>query len=247
MEQADMPAAGGNRAAAIRGCWDALRFPAWVSGVVMLGVGSLAHDLGFPFWAAVLSTPLIWAGPAQFVLFGSLASGAGLVAVAVAVSLTSMRLLPMGLSLLPLMEQPRRNLAMRLLLAHYTVVVTWTEGQRRLPALAPERRAPYYLGFANTAVLLATLLTALGFVMSAAVPPVLAAALLFLTPLFFSLSLLAGTRSTADGLAVGLGVLLMPVATPLVGPDLDLLAVGLLGGSLAYLARRAGQSRGAGR
>lgn len=227
-----------NRAAALQGMRDALLLPAWVIGLAMLGVGSLAHDLGFPFWATLLATPLIWAAPAQFVLFGGIAGGAALASVALAVSLTSMRMLPMGMSILPLMNAERRGLGMRLLLAHYTVVITWSEGQRRLPKMDPELRVPYYLGFANAAVLLATGLTALGYVMSAAVSPLMAAGLLFLTPMFFFLSLIAGTRTAADAVALGLGILLMPVAGPLVGPDFDLLVVGLTGGTIAYIVHR---------
>jgi predicted branched-subunit amino acid permease len=224
--------------AALEGMRDAIVLPAWVIGLAMLGVGSLAHDLGFPFWATLLATPLIWAGPAQFVLFGGIAGGGALASVALAVSLTSMRMLPMGMSLLPLMDAGKRSLPMRLLLAHYIVVMIWTEGQRRLPALDPDIRVPYYLGFANASVLLATLLTALGFFMSASVSPMMAAGLLFLTPMFFFLSLLAGVRTAADGVALGLGILLMPLALPLVGPDFDLPVVGLVGGTLAYLVHR---------
>ena len=39
----------------------------------LIGVGSLAQDVGFPLMVAVLSTLLMWAGPAQVILFGGIA------------------------------------------------------------------------------------------------------------------------------------------------------------------------------
>ncbi len=58
----------------------ALALPAWIVGFSLLGVGSLARDAGHPIGAAVLSTILIWAAPAQLILYGTLASGGLLVA-----------------------------------------------------------------------------------------------------------------------------------------------------------------------
>src|SRR5215218_3288666 len=58
-----------DRAVFWRGARDALALTAWVLGFSLLGVGSLARDAGFPAGAAVLSTMLMWAGPAQAVLF----------------------------------------------------------------------------------------------------------------------------------------------------------------------------------
>src|SRR5215210_3021921 len=49
----------------LRGARDAFSFPAWVVGFSLLGVGSMVRDVGHPVGAAMLSTLLIWAGPAQ--------------------------------------------------------------------------------------------------------------------------------------------------------------------------------------
>jgi predicted branched-subunit amino acid permease len=222
----------------LQGARAALLLPAWVVGFSLMGVGALAYDIGAPFWMAVLSTPLIWAGPAQFVLFGSLAAGGALVSIGLAVSLTSMRLLPMGITLLALMRREGQGLGLRLLLAHYTVVTTWVEGMRVLPRLPPRDRAPWFLGFANACVAVTTAMTGLGYVLSASLPLYLAAGLLFLTPLFFSLTLMAGARTLADVAALVLGAATAPVLAVAVGPDLDLLAAGLLGGGVAYLLHR---------
>jgi len=48
---------------ALAGMRDALSLPAWVVGFGLVGIGSLARDVGYPVEVAVLSTMLVWAGP----------------------------------------------------------------------------------------------------------------------------------------------------------------------------------------
>src|SRR5215813_2952206 len=78
--------------------------------VVLIGsyvsIGALAHDFHFPLLWMVLSTILIWAAPAQVILISALGSGAAAAEVALAVALSSARLLPMVVALLPLLKAP---------------------------------------------------------------------------------------------------------------------------------------------
>jgi predicted branched-subunit amino acid permease len=69
------------------------------------------------------------------------------------------------------------------------------------------------------------------------VPALVTAALLFMTPLYFILSLIATSRSPMDLAAVAIGCGLSPVLY-LVMPGFDLLATGLIGGTLAYVLGR---------
>ena len=55
----------------------------------------------------VASTLLVWAGPAQVILISALGAGATSVETALAVGLSSVRLLPMVISLLPLIKDAR--------------------------------------------------------------------------------------------------------------------------------------------
>src|SRR5207302_11036800 len=71
-----------------------------------LGSGALAHDFGFPVSWALLSTILVWAGPAQVILISMLGAGASLIEGAVAVGVSSVRLLPMVVALLPMIQRP---------------------------------------------------------------------------------------------------------------------------------------------
>jgi predicted branched-subunit amino acid permease len=225
-----LPQARGYR----RGLRDALALPAWVVGFSLLGVGSLARDAGFPAGAAVLSTLLIWAGPAQAILFASVAAGMNLPAIALAISLSSIRFLPMTMAILPMLRRPGQGAATQLAAAHLVAVTTWVEGLRRLPGIAPEERVSYFFGLASGCIGLSLVTTYLGHVLAGTLPLPLAAGLLFLTPVFFSVSLVAGARVPADWAAIALGLVLAPVFHALLGKDLDLLAAGLVGGTAAY-------------
>jgi predicted branched-subunit amino acid permease len=219
-----------------RGTRDALALPAWVVGCSMIGIGSLARDAGFPAGAAVLSTLLIWASPAQAIFFVSLAAGTSLPAIALAICLSSIRFLPMTLAILPLIRGPGQRPVTLVAGAHLVAITTWIESLRRLPSMPIPERLPYFFGFALACIGVSAAATYLGYFLSGALPVALTAALLFLPPVFFSVSLVAGARSLGDWAAVLLGFALTPTFNVLLGRDFDLLAAGLLGGTAAYLA-----------
>src|SRR3954463_9097565 len=50
-----------------------------------VGIGALAHDYGFSLAWVMLSTMLVWAGPAQVIMITALGTGAPLLEVALAV------------------------------------------------------------------------------------------------------------------------------------------------------------------
>ena len=239
------PARSDTFRAVMRGARDALSLPAPMVAAGLLSIGPLAHAVGYPFAAAVASTLFVWAGPAQVLFFGGIAAGLSPLGIALAVGLSSVRFLPMVISMLPLLRRPGQSLPELLWLSHFTTVTTWSEGLRRLPALEPQDRVPYYLGFGHACVLLSAFATGVGYVMTGHSPPPVAAALLFLSPLFFTVSIAAGARGLADAAAISLGFLLQPIAQRLIGPELDLLFVGLFGGTAAFLLDRAMRRRSA--
>jgi hypothetical protein len=118
------------------GVRQAAGLPSLVLMASLIGVGGLTRDIGYPIWAGVLSTLLLWAGPAQVLLFGSLAAGASLPAIAIAVSLSSIRFFPMVVSILPLLRGPGVGTGRLLFGAHFVAVTAWTEGRRLLPGRA---------------------------------------------------------------------------------------------------------------
>lgn len=217
-----------------RGGFDAFSFPAWMIALSVFGIGSLARDVGHPFLAAMLSTFLVWAGPGQVIFYGGIAANVPLPTIAIAVCLSSMRFLPMTMSLLPLLRGPSTTRFTELVAAHYISITVWTESLRRLPHMPRNERVPYYFGFANVCIIISSLSTGVGYLLVGAVPGPLAAGLLAVTPIFFTISLTAGARIPADWIALGLGIALEPVALAVLGPGFDLMGVGLVGGTIAF-------------
>jgi predicted branched-subunit amino acid permease len=225
------------------GVRNALMLPAWVVAIALVGVGSLARDVGYPVEVAIFSTLLVWAGPAQVVFFGSIAAGAAWPAIALAISFSSLRFLPMTVSILPLLRKPGQGLLMQALLAHFVSLSVWVEGLRRLPHLSQHMRVPYYLGFATTCISLSAAATGAGYYLVDAVPPAVAAGLLFMSPIFFIVSLIAGVRGTPDIIALILGFMLAPLAAVLIPGGFDLIAAGLIGGTTAFIFERRSKAR----
>ncbi len=226
-----------------RGARDALSLPAWVLGFSILGIGSLARDAGFPAGAAVLSTLVMWAGPAQAIFFASVAAGTSLPAIGLAICLSSIRFLPMTLAILPLMRRPGHGLGAQIAAAHLVAVTTWVEGLRRMPAMPAPERLPYFFGFALACFVVCTAATYIGYFLLGALPLPLAAGLLFLTPVFFTVSLVAGAQSVGDWAAMLFGAVLTPIFASLLGKDFDLLAAGLIGGTAGYAVGKVRRSR----
>ena len=198
-----------------------------------VGIAALAHDFGFSLWWVVASTVLVWAGPAQVILISALAVGATPVETALAVGLSSARLLPMVISLLPLIKTPQTRGRELVLPAHLTAISMWIESLRLLPSYPRAMRIPFANGLGVGFMLAAHAGTVLGFYLAAALPPILTAGLLFLTPMSFLISTTRNCRLVSDWLALAFGIVLGPVlAAWQVG--LDLLWTGIVAGTVAY-------------
>lgn len=208
--------------------------PAWIVGLSLVSVGGLAHDVGVGLWIAGLSTLIVWAGPGQLIYFASIASGAAPIAILAATTLAGVRFVPMVVSLLPRVRGERTGAAAQILASHFIAVTVWVEMMRRAPEAPRERRMAFFFGFSTGCIVIATALTMVGFELSRLLPPALAAALLFVSPIYFTCALMRGAREGMDWIALGLGLALAPVMNRWIGGGLDLLVTGLVGGALAY-------------
>jgi predicted branched-subunit amino acid permease len=202
-----------------------------------IGMGALAHDFGLSAWWLALSTLLVWAAPAQVILISGLGTGAALFELALAVSLSAIRLFPMVVALLPLLRGPGTKLRHLLLPTHFTSVSMWVESQRLLPGLPRERRMAFCNGLSVGYMGTAASFGFVGFYLAAGLPPLLAATLLFLTPMSFLISTTNNARMMVDRLALAIGLVLGPL---LAGShvELDLMWTGVGGGTLAYVLHR---------
>ena len=200
-----------------------------------IGIGALGHDFGFSLFWMLLSTVLIWAAPAQVILISALGTGTGTgpVEAAIAVALSGVRLLPMVVALLPMLRAQNTRTRELVLPAHFTAISMWVENLRLLPGVPREQRVAFCNGLSCGLVLSAALATAIGFLLAGNLPPLYAAALLFLTPLSFTLSLVRNSILLADRLAFAFGLVLAPTLAAL-NVGLDLLWSGVIGGTLAY-------------
>jgi predicted branched-subunit amino acid permease len=198
-----------------------------------VGIGALAHDYGFSVWWLALSSVIVWASPAQVIAVSALGSGSPLIEAAVAVSLSGVRLFPMVVALLPLVREPKPRVAPLLLPAHFTSVSMWVESLRLLPGIARAQRLAFFNGLSVGYMSTAVTFGFVGFYLAAGVPPLLAAALLFLTPISFLMSTVRNSRQLVDRLAFALGLVIGPVLA-YYSVGLDLLWTGVAGGLLAY-------------
>jgi predicted branched-subunit amino acid permease len=208
-----------------------------------VGYGALCHDLGFSLLWGIASTVLIWAGPAQVIVVTALGSGLPAGEAAVAVTLSGIRLLPMVAALLPVIRTPATRFWHLLLPAHLTAVSMWVESLRMAPQVPRERRVAFCNGLGIGMMVAALAATILGFVLAQRLPPLFAAAVLFLTPMAFTVSIARNSRELVDKLAFGLGLALTPIFA-LAKVDLALLVGGLLAGTLAYAVHRVARMRG---
>ena len=228
-----------HRAAAFRvGMRVGLSVPAAVLFATAIGFGAMARDGGFTFGHTMFVTVTMFAMPNQVMLLDQLARNETLLIAGIAVALTAMRLLPMTVTLAPLLDRPRRHLLQDLALSHFVSISTWLEGHRHLPGKPEGERVPFFLGVGLTVVTAMIVATMIGYTMAGSLPPLITLALLFTTPVYFFLSLLATARTRLDAYAIGAGTGLVPVMHYLM-PGYDLLATGIVGGTAAFLLARA--------
>jgi predicted branched-subunit amino acid permease len=203
-----------------------------------VGIAALAQDYGFSLAWLMASTVLVWAGPSQVIMISALGAGATLFETAVAVTLSCVRFLPMVVALLPLMKGPRTRTRDLLLPAHFTAASMWVESFRLLPGVPPERRVAYCNGLGVGFMSCGLIGCIIGYLLTASLPPLLTAALLFLTPMSFLVSTARNARSLTDRLALALGLIICPLLV-YAEIGLDLMWTGIIAGTAAYGVHRA--------
>jgi predicted branched-subunit amino acid permease len=196
-------------------------------------MGALAHDFGYSIVWFTTSTIIVWAAPAQLVLLSAYATGSALIEIAIGVTLTGVRLLPMVVALLPLVRPGVKRPRDYVLVTHFTSISMWVESLRLLPGVAPAFRVAFCNGLSVGFMASALSCGFIGFYLAAGLPLLLAAGLLFLTPISFLTSTARNCRQLIDILAFIFGIVLGPLlAWYQVG--LDLMWSGVIGGTLAY-------------
>lgn len=224
----------------LRGVRAAFSIPGLILSSAFIGFAGLAREAGLTVWEAMFMTGIVWALPAKVVLIGAILAGASLPAAAFAVTLSSIRLMPMVVALLPELRTEKTRTWVLLVLSHLVAVTSWVMAMDRLKTVPREMRTSWYLGLGSTLVIGNMLLVGVVFMIAGQLPPAASAALLMLTPIYFLTSLWGSARERAGHVAMAIGIVLGPVMHVLL-PAFDLLIAGVIGGGAAFafhLARK---------
>ena len=226
----------------LRGTRHVLSIPALILGFSFVGFAALAMQAGVTLPQAVFMTGIVWALPAKVVLVGAIIAGNGLPAVAFAVALSSVRLTPMVVSLVPELRTDGTRKWVLYLLSHFVAVTSWVIAMADVKNVPPRMRTAWYGGVGSSLVVLNMFVVAAVYLLAGSLPSSISAALFLLTPIYFLTSLWGSARERAGHVAMVLGLMLGPAFT-LLTPDFSLLATGIVGGSLAYGYHRLAKRR----
>lgn len=228
---------GGRRPAFWAGVRLALGVPAAVLGASYIGFGALVQQVGLDLWHGLASVVTAWALPGQVALVDLYGDGASIFAIGVAVALTNARLLPMALTLVPLMRSPGTPRWQYYLSAHFIAVTGWALAMRDCPSMPAVQRLPYFTGMVLVLWFASMLGMCLGYSLAGSVPYFITLGMVFLNPVYFMLVVAGDVRLPSRVMAAVLGTIAGPLLY-LVTPDWSLLVTGLGVGTLAYLLGR---------
>ncbi len=221
----------------IRGIGGFGTLPSIVLTSAFIGFGGLARDAGITLSQLIFMVPTIWALPSHLLVVAGIAADTSMFAVAIAVALASMRMLPMVMALVPEVRVPGTKRWHLLLVSNLVAITAWVNLLQRADDIPMRGRLPYFTGFGLTMVVVCTSAAALVHIMAAAFPPLVMALLTFLTPLYFATSIWNASRHTVEKAALLTGFALTPVIAFL-APQFAILIAGIGGGLGAYFIGR---------
>lgn len=205
--------------------------------ITFFAYGALVSGSNLPLEVGIGLTIFVFAIPGQVVLVDEIARGSSLITAAIVTTFTAIRLLPLTVSMLPVVRNETTPKWMEVVICHFVAVTVWTQSMMVLPTLPREQRASHCLGFCCGLMVLVTIGTCLGFYAAHMLPKNISAATLMVTPIYFFLSLFNTAKVIVEKLAFAFGTI---IAIPLIFmiPNFSLIGSGLIGGTLAYLIGR---------
>lgn len=211
--------------------------PAFILMLSFVGFCSLTAQAGIPPQQVVFMTGMVWALPAKVILVSSMMSGASLAAAFLAVSLSSVRLMPMVAALIPELRTSKTPTWLLLFLSHFVAITAWVFAMEKVQAVPRDKRVAFFAGFGITLVVANMVLVAIVYHVVADFPPVVAGCLFFLTPIYFLASIWHSARHPVVYIALLFGLLAGPLFYWL-APEFDILLAGVGGGTLAWAVER---------
>lgn len=211
--------------------------PALILMMSFVGFSAFAVESGVTRGEAVFMTLSIWALPAKVILVGSMASGAGLLACFLAVTLSSIRMMPMVASLIPDLRSAKTPTWKLLLISHFVAITAWVYASQHVVNVPREHRVAWFAGVGSTLSLVNTAIVAICYGVVTSFPPAVAGVLFFVTPVYFIGSIWISSRQLVTKIAFAVGVFGGPLMA-IIAPEFDILIAGIGGGTLAYLIER---------
>jgi predicted branched-subunit amino acid permease len=221
----------------LRGMRGIFSVPALILMSAFVGFCGFAFEAGIPLGQTLFMTGMVWALPAQLVLIGAILAGASLPAAAIAVGLSSMRLMPMVAALVPVIRTKSTPTWLLLFLSHFVAVTAWVFTMERIHTVPRQGRIAFFAGFGLTITTVNITLVGVTYGIISQLPALLAGGLFFLTPVYFLTSIWASARTPEIHYAMVIGLVLGPVFH-VANPEIGLLFAGLLGGTLAFAVER---------
>lgn len=223
-----------------------ITLPAITLACAIIGFAGFAIEVGIPMPEVVAMNFFIWALPAKLIMVSSILSGTSLAATFLAVTLSSIRFMPMTAAIVPEMRTKNTRTWVLLILSHFVAITGWLYALENFKDVPRESRTAYFAGVGGSLFTFNTLLIAVGYPLIEAFPPYALAALFLLTPVYFLLSLWRSARDYSIFLAMGFGLVLGPLFGQLL-PQIDILLGGFVGGTIAtviyaIIERRRGRS-----
>ena len=130
-----------------RGMRGIFSLPSLILMTSFVGFSAFALESGVARGEAVFMTLVIWALPAKMILIGSMVGGANLAACFLAVTLSSVRMMPMVASIVPEMRGAKTPTWILLFLSHFVAITAWVFATQNLSKVPREARAAWFAGF----------------------------------------------------------------------------------------------------
>ncbi|CAN7524062.1 AzlC family ABC transporter permease [Pararhizobium sp. LjRoot255] len=216
--------------------------PAIILMLSFVGFCAFTAQAGIPVEQVVFMTGAVWALPAKVILVTAILGGANVLTAFIAVTLSSIRLMPMVAALVPEIRTERTPTWLLLFLSHFIAITAWVFTMERVQSVPRERRIAFFAGFGITLVLANMALVAVVYRFVAEFPPLVAGCLFFLTPVYFLASIWSSARHPVIYVALIVGLIAGPVFYWL-APEFDILLAGVGGGTAAWLAERSWRQR----
>ncbi len=217
------------------GIRDAAGAPALVLFAGMVGFGAMGKTNGMDIWFTSFTSFFMFALPGQVVLLEMAITGSSVLAIALAVTLTSTRFITMTVTLFPQFHHKDRNRSLYASV-HLLAMTAWAISMREFHSIEIRHRLSYFVGLGLLCWLISVPGTILGYYLAGMVPAPVTLGLVFINPLFFLLTF-TEVKPWVNRLAIFLGCIFGPIFF-MVDRDTSLLTSGLVAGTIAYFIDR---------